>query len=306
MDCITKSNPLIQLRRVLTILALITGAIAPAWPQEPPQDLRQGRAKILLLGTFHFDDPGLDDYKPKYRLDILSDQRQEEIDEVLSALAEFHPNKIAVEWPVERQVALDAEYAKYRNASHAQLGPNEIYQIGFRLAARLGHSRIYAVDAHAAALGPNPTTEALIERARALGQDELVQRGTEWSQWYEKWYAYEDLLKTKQTILQHLCFLNSPEELRRSLGRYLVAEFEVGGQGDYTGADSKTAWYNRNLRIFSNIERVRTASSDRILVIIGAGHIPILQHLAENAPEYELISCLDVLGGKTDTPKNPR
>ena len=306
MDCITKSKLPIQLRRALTILALITGAIAPAWAQIPPQDLRQGRAKILLLGTFHFDDAGLDDYKPKYRLEILSDQRQKEVNEVLNALAEFHPNKIAVEWPTERQAGLDAEYVKYRDASHAQLGPNEIYQLGFRLAGRFGHSRIYAVDAHAAALGPSPTTEALIERARTLGQDELVQRGTEWAQWYEKWYAYEDFLKTKQTILEHLRLLNSPSELHRSHGRYLVAEFEVGGRGDYTGADSKTAWYNRNLRIFSNIERVRTASSDRILVIIGAGHIPILEHLAENAPEYELISCLDVLGGKTDTPKNPR
>ena len=274
--------------------------------QTAPRDLPQGRAKILLLGTFHFDDAGLDDYKPKYRLNMLSDQRQKEIGDVLNALERFRPNKIAVEWPAERQSALEVEFGKYRNGKQAELGPNEIYQIGFRLAGRLGHSRIYAVDARAAGPGPNLTTEALIERARSLGQAELVQRGTQWSQWYEEWYAYEDLLKTKQTILHHLRFLNSPEELRRAHGRYLVAEFEIGGGGDYTGADSKTGWYSRNLRIFSNIERVRIASSDRILVIIGAGHVPILQHLAENAPEYELIPCLDVLGRMKNSPKNRR
>ncbi len=298
-----EGNPRFSYWGALTLLVLLAST---ASPQKAPQDLPQGRAKILLLGTFHFDDAGLDDYKPKYRLDILSDQRQKEISDVLNVLEVFRPNKIAVECLAERQSALDAEFGRYREGNHVRLGPNEIYQLGFRLAGRLGHSRIYAVDAHPAALGPNPTTEALIERARSLGQDELVQRGMQWSQWYEEWYAYEDLLKAKRTILQHLRFLNSPEELRRSLGRYLVAEFEVGGGGDYTGADSKTGWYNRNLRIFSNIERVRAASSDRILVIIGAGHVPILQHLAENAPEYELIPCLDVLGGKINSPQDQR
>ena len=293
----------IQLLRTLALLALIASA---ASAQHPPKNLGEGRAKILLLATFHFEDAGLDDYRPKYRLDILSNQRQKEIGEVLSALESFRPNKIAVECLSERQAALNAEFASYRAGNPAELGPNEIYQIGFRLAARLGHSQIYAVDARAPELGPKPTTQALIERARALGQDELVQRGTQWSQWYEERNTYEDLLKTKQTILQHLRYLNSPEQLRLSLGRYLVAEFEVGGRGDYTGADSRTGWYGRNLRIFSNIERVRTASSDRILVIIGAGHVPILQHLAENAPEYELVPCLDVLGGKTRPPQSQR
>lgn len=295
--------PLIRLLQLLTLVALLASAVSS---QKAPQDLSQGRAKILLLGTFHFDDAGLDDYKPKYRVDILSDQRQKEIAEVLNVLKAFGPNKIGVEWPVERQSALDAEFATYSKGNPPDLGPNEIYQIGFRLAVRLGHPRIYAVDARAMALGPNPSTEALIERARSLGQDELVQRGTQWSRWYDEWYAYEDSLKTKETILQHLRFLNSPAELRRSHGRYLVAEFEVGGRGDYTGADSKTGWYNRNLRIFSNIERVRTAGSDRILVIIGAGHVPILQHLAENAPEYELVPCLNVLGGNTRSSSSRR
>ena len=90
--------------------------------------------------------------------------------------------------------------------------------------------------------------------------------------------------------------MNSPEELRRLHGRYLVAEFEVGGGGDYAGADSRAVWYNRNICIFSNIERLRTAGTDRILVVIGSGHVPILEHLAENAPEYELVPSRDVLG----------
>jgi hypothetical protein len=89
--------------------------------------------------------------------------------------------------------------------------------------------------------------------------------------------------------------MNSPEYIRHSLSRYLVAEFEVGGGGDYTGADWRTAWYNRNLRIFSNLSRVRTTKSDRILLIIGAGHLPLLLQLAQNALGFESVPVLTVL-----------
>lgn len=75
-----------------------------------------------------------------------------------------------------------------------------------------------------------------------------------------------------------------------------MAEFEVGGGADYTGADWPIAWYNRNLRIFCNLLRLRTASSDRILLIVGAGHLPLLLQMAQSAPEFESLPALTVLG----------
>ncbi len=262
----------------------------------PPQP-EATHAKIMILGTFHFDDAGLDGYKPKHRLDLLSSRRQQEVAALLDSLARFRPNKIAVEWRSEQQAALDAEFARYLLGSEGSVGPNEIYQLGFRLARRLGHKRIHAVDAR-----ERPefkivhTTEQLIQQAGSLGQDDLIERGTKWAQWYEDLDRWEDELKTKQSLLEHLRLKNSPEYIRHSLSRYLVAEFEVGGGADFTGADWRTAWYNRNLRIFSNLLRVRTANSDRILLIIGAGHVPLLLQMAQNAPEFESVPALTVLG----------
>jgi hypothetical protein len=122
--------------------ALVTFRLqSVVWGQGPPLPPEVARAKIVMLGTFHFDDQGLDGYKPKHRLDLLSAQRQKEVGELLSALARFRPNKIAVEYRVEGQAGLDSEYAKYLAAKEDGLGPNEIYQLGFRLARRLGHSK---------------------------------------------------------------------------------------------------------------------------------------------------------------------
>ena len=136
----------------------------------------------MILGTFHFDDAGLDGYQPKHRLDLLSAKRQQEVAALLDSLGRFRPNKIAVEWSAEQQAALDAEFAKYVAGSEGSLGPNEIYQLGFRLARRLGHKRVHAVDAR-----ERPefkivhTTEELVQRARSLGQDDLIERGTKWA-----------------------------------------------------------------------------------------------------------------------------
>ena len=63
----------------------------PGAGEDPARLLRQlggflqgPRAKLLILGTFHFEDAGLDDYKPQHSLDVLSEGRQEEIEEIVS------------------------------------------------------------------------------------------------------------------------------------------------------------------------------------------------------------------------------
>ena len=38
-----------------------------------------------------------------------------------------------------------------------------------------------------------------------------------------------------------------------------------------------------------------TLSGDRVLVLIGAGHVPILHHAAQSAPDVELVTVSDVL-----------
>lgn len=49
----------------------------------------QGRAKVLLLGTFHFHNPGLDAFKSAHVIDVLSPSRQAEISELVTPLSRF-------------------------------------------------------------------------------------------------------------------------------------------------------------------------------------------------------------------------
>ncbi len=254
-------------------------------PELPTKSV--SRAEVLLLGTFHFQDAGADDYKPKFSVDVLSASRQKEIAALLDELARFKPTKIAVEWAAEKQPELDERYRKYL-AGQFELRADEIDQLGFRLAKRLGHQQLFAVDGRSRRYDANTSTESLVQRAQQNKQFDLLERGQQWYAYYNNLSEYEDQLKTQMTIPDFLAHLNSPEKLKLTLNQYLVGEIAVGGNGDYSGADMRTAWYNRNLRIFSNIERIPLKTDERILVIIGQGHVPILRHFVENTLEYSL------------------
>ena len=254
----------------------------PEWP-DPPYTL-------LIVGTFHFKDAGRDDYKPEFDVDVLSPERQRELEELLELLAAYQPTKVAIEQLPSEQGSLDQEYAAFRSGT-LELPANEIYQLGFRLADRVGHERLYAVDAKRRFYEPWVDPD---EWAKEHGQMDRLDLGL--TALYTRWYRYRDWLKTQMTLREYLLYLNEPASTLRSHGRYLIDNFEVGDQDEFPGVDSKTAWYNRNLKIFANLQRIADREGDRLLLIIGHGHVAILRHAAQASPQFELIEVGDVLG----------
>ncbi len=246
------------------------------------------RASILLLGTFHFQDRGLDQYKPRSTFDVFSPHRQKEIEEVVNLLEAYRPTKVAVERTPAQQADIDAEY-KSCLAGKFDLPGDEVYQVGFRLAKRLGHERVYAANAWDRHYEPQVDIDAY---AREHGQERLL------SDW---WPRFERLLEQSErtnrglSLRQILLRMNDPARVMRLHGVYLVDRFKVGAGAEYPGVDLVTGWYNRNLRIFANLERMTESANDRLLVIIGAGHLPILRHCAEASPEYELAEISECL-----------
>lgn len=249
-------------------------------------------ASILLLGAFHFEDAGRDWYKPQHDVDILSASRQREIVEVVDRLAHYAPTKIAVERTPEQQGEIDEGYAAYLRGNLDRVA-DEIYQLGFRLAAQLGHRRVYGVNAWDRHYEPDLDLEVY---AREHSQEDLL---TEWSPRYQQLYEHDDRLLSRQSLRQYLLYLNAEERIIQGHGHYLVDWFKLGEDGDYTGPDVVTGWYNRNLRIFRNLQRITHMPDERILLIIGAGHLPILRHAAQASPEYGLVEVADYLDDAT-------
>lgn len=270
-------------KHTAALRAIVAGA-----PETP-------RPQVMLFGTFHFDDAGLDAHKPKYTFDLFSERGQKELEEVLARLVEFAPTKILVEQPSAGQAGLQRWYTSYREGKAAK-SANEIVTVGFALAQRLGHAEVHAFDAPPEWLPTAPDSdEALQQEAERLGQTEFLADPLHAR--YSACYSAMDEIEETLTLRQRIRLLNHPDGLRLSHGAYFYyASFRLSDGESFPGPDGfASAWHNRNLRMFANLQRLASAPTDRLLVIVGAGHVPILQHCVQSDPNLTWVSVHDFL-----------
>jgi hypothetical protein len=250
----------------------------------------QKKSKVMILGTFHFNDGGNDAYKPKFSVNIKSPGRQQEVKELLQILSKFKPTRVAIESMPQRQKFHDSLYTEFINKRY-QPGENEIYQVSYRLAAMMGHKKVYTIDAPARGFDNELNIDSF-----AIAHHQQQYSDSLYIKMFFALYAKDDSLKSVLPLRTALAYQNNPERLRLGLGHYLIGDFKVAADGYYPGADGSTYWWNRNLRIFSNILRLAAASKDeRVFVMIGAGHLPILRFLAMACPEIEFVDAYTYL-----------
>lgn len=280
--------------RIAVIPAVLLAAAAPLAAQDALAPFRtEPRAHVLVLGVFHFQDAGRDAYKPVFPFDVLSPKRQAELNEILTKLAAWKPTRIAIEAMPERQPRLDSLFVLYPGGGLDTLR-NETYQIGFRLAKRLGLPGVVAIDAAARRLDSAMTEQEWENRQKALARGPLS--ATNWDARFTTLYRADDSLKAARSLSETLLYANSAERLATGHGHYLIGNLLNGAPGDYFGADGfVSAWYNRNIRIYSNIVRLIRTPEERVLVIFGSGHVPILRHLFQSTPVVRLDEVSAVL-----------
>lgn len=251
--------------------------------------------KAMVLGVFHFDNPGLDSYKPKYSFNILEEKRQEELAIFLNQIAEYKPTKILVEWDrIKVDSIANERYLNYLNGTFSiDDKRNEVYQLGFKLAKKLGHKKIFCSDASAEWIGveldwDNYDVEAYL---KSKGQYEKSTRYN-----FQSFYELCDSLKTVQTLTEHLAMLNSPKNRLKDHQAYLTDLILEGAGDNYLGADAVTKWYRRNLRIFSNAYDITNFDSEeRLLLIYGSGHVWQLRQFFIDSPDFEYIEPIEYL-----------
>jgi len=130
----------------------------------------------------------------------------------------------------------------------------------------------------------------MVGYAKKNGHGDILQNMQEWMDKYMKEeQAFLISKSIKEVLLRH----NEPDRLDGGHGMY-IKMLGIGKNLDYPGADLVSDWYERNLKIFSNITRI-AEPEDRILIVIGSGHAPILNELVKYHPEYEIERVSDYL-----------
>jgi hypothetical protein len=262
--------------------ALALAAASPAALAAQEAGSAAAPVQVMIVGVYHFANPGLDVVKTE-TADVLSPEKQAEVARVVEALARFRPTKVAVEAGPERAPRLDSAYTAYVAGRHTP-ARNEVEQLGYRLARRFGHERVYPID-HG---GDFP-----FERLMAYAQqhDTAFVRRVQ-----EALAAIGEEMNRRQremTVGEILRAENDPARI--AAGHALYLEMAGVGAGDgYAGADLVSAWYARNIRIYANLRRI-ARPGDRIVVIFGAGHLSTLRELVRGTPGMTLVEARDYL-----------
>lgn len=253
--------------------------------------------EVMTLGTFHFSYPGKDSHKTSddKKIDVKTKQRQAELMEIINRIKQFNPTKILIEWGPNYQRFVDSTYAEYLNGNF-ELKHNEVYQIAYRLGKILGHKQLYCSDAPARFFKGD--FEEYDDKFKEWADDNSEQIAIKnWNERYSQLYKMGDQYRFEHTLLESFKMLNDPEAIKASHGAYFTSRFDFESEAfDFMGVDGFiSGWYNRNMRIFRNIKRYTESDDDRILLIIGAGHLPIINHVIDSAPGYEYVSPLTYL-----------
>ncbi|MEN0651951.1 MULTISPECIES: DUF5694 domain-containing protein [Hyphobacterium] len=255
---------------------LLSPSAAIAQHDEPP-------AQVMVLGTFHFTGGGQDYLNPEVD-DYLAPARQAEIEAVVERLAEFNPTRIVVELDPEAEDRFNALYDAYRRGEHT-LTVNERQQIGMRLAARLGHERLYAAD-----YSSGMDFDAMMAAGQANGQDRLMARMDELRAAIEAEDAR--LNRPEISVTERLIAANAPDFLE--LHNIYLTLAQLGSVEDPAGAREMTNWWGRNLQIFAQISWI-AEPGERVLVIYGSGHKFLFDQFIQDAVEMEWVDALDYL-----------
>lgn len=248
------------------------------WP-EP----KQGQVRILLLGVYHMANPGLDEFNIEAD-DVLADRRQRELADLANRLSAWEPDRVAVEWPRDRQDELDDGYESYRSGAFEPTGDlgrrNEIVQVGFRLADQLDHDRVAAVD-HKLPMDAHLEDDEAVSLDATPNPDDVPYPLPDG----EQAVRVEGERLATSTIPEYLAFVNDEERLRLNGALTLAAGLHHGGD-DHPGARLATAWYERNLRIVENLWNALDGDDERILFPVGSAHVRPQRHFLDEAPMF--------------------
>jgi hypothetical protein len=266
----------------LAVTVFLTG-LAPAVLAAPAP------VQVMVVGTYHFGNPGLDLNNIKVD-SVLTPKRQAELQAVARALAQFKPTRVMVEMQSEAPDLAVAEYARFDGAMLAK-DSNEIVQIGYRTARLAGVKTINGIDEQPKDGEPDYFPFDKVQEAAAkFGQTAELEASNVPVATAMK--AFEAAQKTS-SVAQLLVRMNTPGTVTTGMESYYNI-LAIGDHDNQAGADLNAAWYLRNAKIFGKVMQV-AKPGDRVLIVYGSGHGYWLRHFAGEVPGYRNVDVLPYL-----------
>lgn len=245
--------------RAFFLCALLTGA-APAQAQSP-----EPMGQVMLVGTFHFSNPGRDAVKTR-SLDVTTAESQQYLEALARRIAtSFRPTRVLLEYPPSSQADVERQFREFQRGQF-ELPVNEIYQLGFRVAKYSGLEQVRSFD--------HGDIEWQADRMLEYAEQNDPEAVADFNRKIEEMTAKSQLQQDSMSLQQLLELHNDAQELAANKALYIDTN-EIGARDGYAGADAAASWWHRNFRMYANIQ-AEAHPGERVLVIGGSGHIAII------------------------------
>ncbi len=244
------------------------------------------KKQILLFGTFHFENPGLDVAKIN-TFNVMSGKSQKELENITDKIKKFGPDKIFVEWNYEKQDKLDKFYAKNTD-SLLHKDADERVQLALRSAKKLGHKKLYGIDYRVADF----PYDSLVKGMTEANQYDLIKKNEEDIKHYE---TDQNQKIAKYSLTELLLDINTKASNEDNISWYLETAIKGGKKENFVGAFLVSEWYRRNLYMYALVQKLTESKDDKIMVLLGAGHTAMIREFVQHNPEFEIIELATVL-----------
>ncbi|KAF2330436.1 DUF5694 domain-containing protein [Flavobacterium ginsenosidimutans] len=264
------------MQKIILLLAIITLNLTSAQTK---------KKQILLVGTFHYANPGLD-VAQLNNFNIMSENSQKELEIMSEKIKKFGPDKIFVEWEFKKQADLDKFYNKNTD-SLFKTNKSEITQLALRTAKKLNHKKLYGMN-----LYTSFPYDSLMMAMEKSNQKDLMEKNKAITASFEK--KHNEKIR-KSSLQEMMLYYNTKQSENENIQWYLEVANRAGNPDDFTGPSLVSNWYKRNLYMYSLIQKLTENTDNKIMILVGAGHAALIREFITHDPEFELVELSTVL-----------
>lgn len=256
----------------LTVLSTVS-AQTPIFKDKFEQTI-----KVLNFGTFHM---GYTDDATSVEFDENDAKNKAEVHKIAKLLAEFKPTVIIVETPPSYNPTLQKAYQAYlQNPKMEIKDPNEIELLAFELGRLAQTQRIFGID-HKMGYNYGIGYELAATKVNDTTYENYMNLATA----EEKKINFDQL-----PVFEQLKMTNHPQYLDFLINVNADMLAYVSTEQKFEGADEAAKFYQRNLRMYSNLNQIDLKPTDRVFILMGAAHTAFFNDFMKRSPKYELVN----------------
>jgi hypothetical protein len=249
--------------------------------QDPnPED----RISVLNFGVFHF---GETSDAQSMEFDEHNEENIKQAHEIAKKIAAFKPTIILVEREPKNNKKLIEMYQSYlKNPNIRYKKPTELELIAFEVGRLCGVEKIFGIDHK-------------MDYNFSIGYQIQNTIDKRIHDFYDKnpliFHPEININLDKLSLFDKLKIYNHSKYLDYSIEFNADILTHAGTENNFEGADEAAKFYQRNLRMYSEMNRLNIKATDRVFLILGATHTAFFRDFLSRSPKYKMVDTFEYL-----------